>query len=230
MRTIAIIGGTGPEGRGLATRWARAGESVIVGSRDAARAHRVAGEIAAATGAGDRIRGMENAAAVAAANVVVLTVPFSGQAATLKELKGAFQPGTIVVDTTVPLAAGVGGRATRVLGVWQGSAAQQTAEMVPKGILVAAALQNLSAELLNEDGPVDCDVIVSSDSDQAREVAAELAEKIPGVRAINGGPLESARIVEQITALLIQFNIKYKVSHSGLRITGLPVGKAQDKP
>ena len=223
MRTIAIIGGTGPEGRGLATRWARAGETVIVGSRDAARAQAAAAEIAAATGAGDRVSGMENSAAAAAANVVVLTVPFAGQATILKQLKAAFQPGAIVIDTTVPLAAGVGGRATRVLGVWQGSAAQQTAELLPKGVLLAAALQNLSAELLNEDGPVDCDVIVSSDSDEARRVASDLAEKIPGVRAVNGGPLESARIVEQITALLIQLNIKYKVHHSGLRITGLPL-------
>jgi len=219
---IAIVGGTGPEGKGLATRWARAGETVIVGSRDAERAAIVAREIGAATGAGDRVTGMENAAAVAAADVVVLTVPFAGQAAILKALKSAFKPGTIVIDTTVPLAATIGGRPTRVLGVWQGSAAQQTAELVPKGVAVVAALQNLSAESLSEDGPVDCDVIVSSDDERAKQVASELAEKIPGVRAINGGPLESARIVEQITALLIQVNIKYKIHHSGLRITGLP--------
>ena len=205
-----------------------------MGSRDGARAAEVAAAITAeiaaeitaganagASSAGGRVSGMENNAAVAAANVVVLTVPFSGQAAILKQLKPAFQPGTIVIDATVPLAAGVGGRATRMLGVWQGSAAQQTAELLPKGIAVAAALQNLSAELLQGDARVECDVIVSSDDERAKQVASELAELIPGVRAVNGGPLESARIVEQITALLIQINIKYKVHSAGLRITGI---------
>ena len=224
-RVIAIIGGTGPEGLGLAARWARAGETICIGSRDPQRAQEAAAKIAAETGAGTRMTGAENAAAVAAADVVVLTVPFPGQAAVLKHIKSAFKPGTVVIDTTVPLAAGVGGRASRVLGVWQGSAAQQTAEMVPKGVVVAAALQNLSAELLQGDKPVECDVIVSSDDEDARQVASELAEKIPGVRAINGGPLESARIVEQITALLIQLNIKYKVHDAGLRITGLPLNE-----
>src|ERR1039458_6735132 len=158
-RIIAVVGGTGPEGRGLAARWARAGENVVIGSRDAQRAAEIAAQIAAETGAGDRVRGMDNAAAVAGANVVVLTVPFSGQAAILKQLKPAFQPGTVVIDATVPLAAGVGGRATRMLGVWQASAVQQTAELLPKGIAVAGALQNLSAELLQGEARVECDVI-----------------------------------------------------------------------
>ena len=220
-RIVAIIGGTGPEGKGLAARWARAGETIIIGSRDAQRAQEAATQIAAETGG--QLSGMENTAAVAAANVVVLTVPFVGQAALLKQLKSAFQPGTVVIDTTVPLASGAGGRPTRMLGVWQGSAAQQTAELLPAGIPVAAALQNLSAELLQGANPVECDVIVSSDDAAARQVASELAEKIPGVRALNGGALENARIVEQITALLIGLNIRYKVHHAGLRITGLPI-------
>jgi NADPH-dependent F420 reductase len=222
-RIVAIIGGTGPEGQGLAARWARAGETIIIGSRDAQRAQETAAQIAAETGAEGRVTGMENVAAVAAANVVVLTVPFVGQAALLKQLKSAFQPGSVVIDTTVPLASGAGGRPTRMLGVWQGSAAQQTAELLPKGIPVAAALQNLSAELLHGANPVECDVIVSSDDDTARQTASELAEKIPGVRALNGGALENARIVEQVTALLIGLNIRYKVHHAGLRITGLPI-------
>jgi hypothetical protein len=220
-RIVAIIGGTGPEGKGLAARWARAGETIIIGSRDAQRAQETAAQIAAETGG--RLSGMENGAAVAAANVVVLTVPFVGQATLLKQLKSAFQPGTVVIDTTVPLASGAGGRPTRMLGVWQGSAAQQTAELLPAGIPVAAAMQNLSAELLQGADPVECDVIVSSDDAAARQVAGELAEKIPGVRALNGGALENARIVEQITALLIGLNIRYKVHHAGLRITGLPI-------
>jgi NADPH-dependent F420 reductase len=126
-----------------------------------------------------------------------------------------------VIDATVPLAASVGGRASRTLGVWQGSAAQQTAELAPKGISVVAAFQNLGAELLNADGPVDCDVIVCSDDSAAIPIVRTLATKIPGVRALDGGKLENARILEQITALLIGLNIRQK-GHSGIRVTGLP--------
>jgi len=221
-RTIAIVGGTGPEGTGLAQRWARAGETIIIGSRDADRAKQIAARLATEVGAGANIIGLENSAAVAAAGVVVLTVPFAGHAGILKHVKKSFKPGAIVIDATVPLAAEVGGRATRMLGVWQGSAAQQAAELVPKGVSVAAAFQNLSAKLLEGDATVECDVIICSDDEAARQVAAELAEKIPGVRAVNGGALENARIVEQITALLITLNLKHGVTHAGLRITGLP--------
>ncbi len=221
-RVIAIVGGTGAEGLGLARRWALAGETVIIGSRDEGRAAERAARIAS-TVPGARIQGCENAAAVAEANVVVLTVPFFSQAGTLKGLKSAFQLGTILIDTTVPLAATIGGRATRTLGVWQGSAAEQAAELVPKGVAVAAAFHSLSAELLNDEKPVDCDVVVCSNDETARRVAMELAEKIPGVRAINAGALETARLAEQLTALLIAINVRYKVHATGLRFTGLPI-------
>jgi hypothetical protein len=217
--TVAIIGGTGPEGSGLALRWAQAGETIIIGSRDPQRASATAAEIQKQTSG--RVSGAENKAACESAEIVVLTVPFEGHAEMLKHLKPAFRPGQIVVDTTVPLAASVGGRPTRTLGVWQGSVAQQTAELVPDGIAVVAAFHNISAELLKHEGPVDCDVIVCSDDKQAARRVRELARKIPGVRALDGGKLENARIVEQITALLIGFNIRHK-GHSGLRITGLP--------
>jgi hypothetical protein len=217
--TVAIIGGTGPEGSGLALRWAQAGETIIIGSRDPQRASATAAEIQKQTSG--RVSGAENKAACESAEIVVLTVPFEGHAEMLKHLKPAFRPGQIVVDTTVPLAASVGGRPTRTLGVWQGSVAQQTAELVPGGIAVVAAFHNISAELLKHEGPVDCDVIVCSDDKQAARRVRELARKIPGVRALDGGKLENARIVEQITALLIGFNIRHK-GHSGLRITGLP--------
>jgi NADPH-dependent F420 reductase len=222
-RAIAIIGGTGPAGMGLALRWARAGETVIIGSRDAARAQQTAEAIRKRVGANAQLSGMENSAACAACDLLVLTVPFDGQAALLKQLKQAIRPGSILIDATVPLAASVGGRASRTLGVWQGSAAQQTAELVPKGVSVVAAFQNLSADVLNSDSnqDVDCDVIVCSDDPNATQVAMELAAKIAGVRAIDGGKLENARIVEQITALLIGLNIRYK-GHGGIRITGLP--------
>jgi NADPH-dependent F420 reductase len=222
-RSIAIIGGTGPAGIGLALRWARAGESIIIGSRDAARARDTADAIRKRAGANAQVTGMENSAACAASDLLVLTVPFEGQAALLKQLKPAIQSGSILIDATVPLAASVGGRASRTIGVWQGSAAQQTAELVPKGVSVVAAFQNVSAEVLNSDSQddVDCDVIVCSDDPNATEIAMKLAAKIARVRAIDGGKLENARIVEQITALLIGLNIRHK-GHGGIRITGLP--------
>lgn len=221
-RTVAVVGGTGPAGSGLAWRWVRAGETVIIGSRDPERAQKAAAKIAERVGAEAQVSGAENSAAVAAAEVVVLTVPFAGHATLLKQLKPAFKKGTILIDATVPLAAEVGGRATRTLGVWQGSAAQQAAELVPAGVAVAAAFQNLSADLLEGEGPVDSDVIVCTDDPRAREVASELAERIPGVRAVNGGHLENARIVEQMTALLISINRNNRARHAGIRITGLP--------
>jgi NADPH-dependent F420 reductase len=164
---------------------------------------------------------MENSAACAASDLLVLTVPFENQAALLKQLKAAIRPGSILIDATVPLAASIGGRASRTLGVWQGSAAQQTAELVPKGVTVVAAFHNVSADVLNTDQDLDCDVIVCSDDPAATGIAMTLATKIAGVRAIDGGKLENARIVEQITALLVGLNIRHK-GHSGIRITGLP--------
>ena len=220
-RTIAVLGGTGPEGYGLALRWARAGETVIIGSRAAGRAQEAAAKIKSAAGSKAKVSGAENAAACADADLLVLTIPFEGHAALLKHIKPAISSGSIVVDATVPLASSVGGRATRTLGIWQGSAAQQTAELVPAGVSVVAAFHNTSAEVLKGDAPVDCDVIVCSDDADAVQLVRALAAKIPGVRAIDGGKLENARILEQITALLIGLNIRHK-GHSGIRITGLP--------
>lgn len=220
-RPIAILGGTGPAGTGVALRWARAGETIVIGSRDAQRARDAADSIKEIIGDQARISGMENSAACAAADILLLTVPFEGQAALLKQLKPAIHPGSILIDATVALAAGVGGRASRTLGVWQGSSAQQAAELVPKGVSVVAAFHNLSSDLLNGDDALDCDVIVCSDDVNALQLTRALAAKIPGVRAIDGGKLENARILEQITALLIGLNIRHK-GHGGIRITGLP--------
>lgn len=219
--TIAIVGGTGPEGSGLALRWAQAGETVIIGSRDAQRALETAAKLSEKVGAGKTISGTENRFACTDAEIIALTVPFEAHAETLKHIKPALRAGQILIDTTVPLAAGIGGKPTRTLGVWQGSAAQQAAELVPEGVVVVAAFHNLAADLLKRAGPVDCDVIVCSDNKDAGKRVRELARKIPGVRALDGGKLENARIVEQITAVLIGLNIRYK-GHSGLRITGLP--------
>ena len=220
-RPIAILGGTGPAGMGLALRWVRAGETIIIGSRSAERAQQAAARIRERAGTDARITGASNSTACTATDLLALTVPFEGQAGLLKELKPVFKPGSILIDATVPLASGVGGRASRTLGVWQGSAAQQTAELVPKGVTVVAAFQNCSADSMNGDEPVECDVIVCSDDPNATQLVCELAAKIPGLRAIDGGKLENARIVEQVTALLIGLNIRHK-GHGGIRITGLP--------
>jgi 8-hydroxy-5-deazaflavin:NADPH oxidoreductase len=223
IRPIAVIGGTGSAGMGLALRWARAGETIIIGSRDEQRAQLAAVSIQKRVGAEAKVSGMENSAACAAADILMLTVPFEAQASLLKQLKPDITDGSILIDATVPLAASVGGRSSRTLGVWQGSAAQQAAELVPKGVSLVAAFHNLSAELLNGDAPIDCDVIVCSNDADAAQLTRELAAKIPGVRALDGGPLQNARIVEQITAMLIGMNIRHK-GYAGIRITGLPPG------
>lgn len=219
-RVVAIVGGTGPEGSGLAWRWAQAGETVIIGSREAARARAAADDIRSRAGAQASVSGEENAEVCRTADIIVLTIPFEAHAATLKHIKPALRPGCVVVDTTVPLAASVGGRATRTLGVWQGSAAQQAAELLPQ-VSVVGAFQSVSSEWLAQTGSIDCDVLVCGDDPAAVRLIRELASRIEGVRAIDGGKLENARILEQITALLIGLNIRHK-GHSGLRITGLP--------
>ena len=218
---IAILGGTGPAGLGLALRLARAGESVIIGSRSAERAQEAANQIKQKIASQVQVSGAENAAACAASDLLILTVPFEGQAALLKQLKPSIKAGSILVDATVPLASSVGGRASRMLGVWQGSAAQQTAEVLSKDVKVVAAFQNVSADMMNGNDPLECDIIVCSDFPEATKAASDLVVKIPGLRAIDGGKLENARIVEQITALLIGLNIRHK-GHGGIRITGLP--------
>jgi len=222
-RTIGILGGTGPEGTGLGRRWATAGEHIMIGSRDAQRAAEFARLMRDRLGGTAPIEGAENSAVVSRCDVVVLTVPFAGQAALLKQLKPLWRPGQIVIDTTVPLAAAVGGNPSRMLGVWQGSAAEQTRELVPSTVGVAAAFHNLSAELLAQDGPVECDILVCSNDEPAKQAAIALAGKIPGARPVNGGKLENARIAESLTALLIGLNVRYKVHSAGIRFTGLPL-------
>jgi NADPH-dependent F420 reductase len=220
ITTVAIVGGTGPEGRGLAARWARAGLRVIIGSRDENRARMTAQEICGRV-AGAVVDGMENTAAVRATEVVVLAVPFEAQADTLKQLRNHFRPGAVLITAVVPLASSVGDKGWRVLGVWQGSAAQAAAEMAPHGVSVVGAFHNISASLLETALPVECDVIVCSDDAKGKEIAYELARKIPGARPLDGGKLENSRIVEQITALLINLNIRHKVHSAGIRITGI---------
>jgi len=212
---VAIIGGTGALGWGLAARWSRAGVPVIIGSRDAGRAQ----EAAERAGAAD---GMVNADAARAAQIVFLTVPFRNQSENLTNLKDVLREGQLLVDCTVPLAAAVSGRATRVLGVWQGSAAQQAAEMAPDGVRVVAALHTISAAVLGDlDAQLDEDILICGDRKADKRVVADLVARIDGLRPVDAGRLEQARIVESLTALLIGVNARYK-THAGVRITGLP--------
>jgi len=217
---IPILGGTGALGAGLATRWAQAGAAVVLGSRSAERGEEAATKIRA-TVPGAEVTGMSNEDAAAAGEVVFLTVPFRNQSENLNNLRGALKPGQILVDCTVPLAAAISGKATRSIGVWQGSAAQQAQEMVPDGVTVISALHTVSAPNLAGDDPLDEDIPVCGDRKADKKRVAALIEEIDGLRAVNAGALEMARIVETLTPMLISINIRYK-THAGIKVTGLP--------
>lgn len=220
---IPIIGGTGALGAGLATRWAQAGIAVVLGSRAADRAEQAAAKIREAV-PGANVTGLENAEAATKGEIVFLTVPFRAQSENLTNLKEALRPGQILVDCTVPLAAAIGGKATRTVGVWQGSAAQQAQEMVPEGVTVVSALHTVGAPTLADtEAELGEDVLVCGDKKADKARVARLIELIPGLRAVNAGPLEMARIVEQLTPMLISVNIRYK-AHAGIRLSGLPDG------
>jgi hypothetical protein len=221
--TVAVVGGTGDQGLGLALRWAKAGRRVLIGSRVRSRAEDAAARVKGDIGDSADVLSGENAEVVAGSPLVVLSVPFEAQMATLKSLRAAWRPGQILVDLTVPLEASVGGSPARVLSVWAGSAAEQAAQNVPEGVTVVGAFHNVGAHALQEfERPVDCDVIVCADDAAARSRLRPWVEAIAGCRYVDGGKLENARIVESLTALLIGFNRRYKVLGAGLRITGLP--------
>jgi NADPH-dependent F420 reductase len=220
---IPIIGGTGALGAGLARRWARAGVPIVLGSRSAERAEEAAEKVRAAVD-GAEVEGLQNEDAAQRGEIVFLTVPFRAQSENLNNLREALRPGQILVDCTVPLAAAVSGKATRSLGVWQGTAAQQAHEMVPDGVTVVAAMHTLGAPVLADlDDALDEDVLVCGDKKADKTRVARLIELIPGLRAVNAGALEMARIVEQLTPLLISVNVRYK-AHAGIKLTGLPDG------
>jgi NADPH-dependent F420 reductase len=217
---VSIIGATGALGFGLAVRWGRAGVPIVIGSRDAGRAAEAAARAQSVAPDGS-FEGLQNAEAATRGEVVVLSVPFRSQSETLTNLKGAIREGQLVIDATVPLAAAVSGRATRTLGVWQGSAAQQAQEMVPAGIRVVSALHTVSAsQLADPEQTLDEDVLVCGDDKGDKARVIELVEQIDGLRAIDAGRLEMARITEQLTALLISINVRHK-THAGIKITGL---------
>src|SRR5919198_727866 len=217
---IPIIGGTGALGFGLALRWARAERAIVIGSRSPERAAEAAERVRAAAPGAD-VEGLENAEAARRGPIVFLTVPFRAQSETLQNLAGSLEAGQLLVDSTVPTAAAVGGKATRLLGVWQGSAAEQAQEMVPDGVTVVSALHTISARSLGNGSRLDEDVLICGERKADKARVARLRGLIEGLRAVNAGPPEAARIVEGLTPLLISINARYR-SAAGIRITGLP--------
>jgi NADPH-dependent F420 reductase len=219
---IAILGGTGDQGLGLALRFAKAGRRVVIGSRKSDRALAAAEEVRQAVPAADVV-GCENPEATAQARIVIVSVPFEHTAGTIKSIREVLEAGQIVVSMAVPLATAVGDGAVRTVGIWQGSAAELVKSLVPPEVEVVSAFQNVSAHRLRElDEAVECDVVISGKK-AARERVMALCPLIPGLRGVDGGPLANARIVEEMTALLIGMNIRYKSPEGlGIRFTGLP--------
>jgi hypothetical protein len=217
---VCIVGATGQLGYGLALRLGHAGTPIVIGSRDAGRAQDAASRATAAVPSGT-FSGAENPDAVRDCEIVILSVPFASQADTLKAIKESLTPDQLVIDATVPLATAVGGKPTRTIAVWQGSAAEQAQEMVPEGVRVVSAFQTVSAETLTDlDHPLDEDVLVCGDRRADKDRAMALVGRIEGLRPVNAGALETARITETLTPLLISINIRNKV-RAGIRITGL---------
>jgi NADPH-dependent F420 reductase len=218
---VAIVGASGALGFGLAVRLGQAGVPIVIGSRDPTRAAEAAERASEAVPHGS-FSGAENTQAVQGAETVILSVPFRNQSETLKNLKEGLSAGQLLIDTTVPLAAAVSGRATRMLGVWQGSAAQAALEMAPEGVKVVSALHTVSAASLTDlEHDLGQDVLVCGDSREDKRRAARLIERIDGLRCVDCGRLEMARIAESLTALMISVNARHK-THAGIRITGLP--------
>jgi len=215
------VGGTGALGFGIGLRLAREGVPIVIGSRSPDRAEQAAGR--ALERVPDAVvEGLENADAARRGQIVLLTVPFRAQSENLTNLRDALEPGQILVDATVPVAAAVSGRATRLLGVPQGSAGQQAQEMVPGGVEVVSALHTVSAAALADlDHDLDEDVLVAGDRPEPKRAVAELIDRIPGLRPVNAGRLEAARLIEGITPLLISVNARYKTT-AGVKLTGLP--------
>lgn len=214
---IAVLGGTGQEGSGLALRWAKAGYRVFIGSRDAARAAAAATEMKATLGTAD-IAGCSNKDAAAAADVVVLTVPFPAQRSTVEDVRSVLD-GKILVDATVPL---VPPKVARVQLPDSGSAVAAVQKMLGSAVRVVSAFQNVSAHHLKDlTHEVDCDVLICGDDPAARETVVDLAADI-GLRGVHAGPIENSAAAEALTSILIAMNIRYKVPGTGIRITGLP--------
>jgi hypothetical protein len=224
MEPVPIIGGTGALGFGLALRWSRAGVPVVIGSRKQESADEAAGRVRDQV-PDAQVEGAVNQEAAARGPIVVLTVPFRAQSENLTNLREHLREGQILVDATVPLAAAISGKATRILGVPQGSAGQQAQEMVPDGVRVVSALHTVSAATLADlDKELDEDIPIAGDKRDDKKQVADLIAKIDGLRPVNAGLLEAARLIESLTPLLIGVNARHK-THAGIKFTGLPEPK-----
>lgn len=226
---IAVVGGTAGLGFGLALRFAQAGQEVVIGSRQAEKGVMAADRATSLLSQSASVQGGENPDVVKDAEAVIVAVPFPGQATIYKSIKDGLAPSTTVIDCTVPLASEFGGKATRVLGVWEGSAAQQAKGILGGDFHVGSGFHTVMAGLLAKvEEAIDEDVLVCGDS-EARKTGETLVGLIPGARFVDCGPLENARILESLTALLVGINIRYKLDPgAGIRITrlGTPMSEA----
>ncbi|MCC6148504.1 MAG: NADPH-dependent F420 reductase [Anaerolineaceae bacterium] len=217
IETIAIVGGTGKEGKGLAYRWAKAGHKVIIGSRQIEKAQTAADEVAKLLPDPSVISGETNPVAAEKADLVVLTVPFTAHVPTLESIKSSLE-GKILIDVTVPL---VPPKVTKVQMPAAGSAAQEAQEVLGEGVQVVGAFQNISYEHLLNDEEVECDVLVSGSGKAARTVVLQLVEEA-GMVGWDAGPIENSVIAEGLTSILIGLNKQFGVDSAGIRMTGLP--------
>lgn len=219
---VAVVGGTAGIGYGIALRAAHAGDEVVIGGRAAEKAERIAGEANEALGGGT-ITGAANEDAVKDADIIAVTVPFPGMAATYKAIKPNLKTGATIIDCNVPLASEIGGKPTRLLGIWEGSCAQMAKGLLGKDNPVVSGFHTvMGAKLVKFDTPLGGDILCCGDM-AGREVVKEFVAKIEGARYVDCGPLETARILESLTALLIGINIRYKLDPgAGLKIAGLP--------
>jgi NADPH-dependent F420 reductase len=216
LMTIAVLGGTGKEGKGLAFRWARAGYPVIIGSRTSEKAQAAAIELSKMLDEGAAVEGMDNLSAARKADMIVLTVPYAAHRETLETVKAAVQ-GKILVDVTVPL---VPPKVSRVQMPPAGSAAQEAREILGEGVEIVDAFQNISFELLMQGERVACDVLVTGTTKEARADVLKLVDAA-GLTGWDAGPLENSVVVEGLTSLLIYINKQYGSKHAGIKITGV---------
>ncbi len=216
--TIAVLGGTGKEGGGLALRWAHKGHEVILGSRTAERAEQAAAAMRAELGSASQVSGMANPDAAAAADLVVLSVPYSAQQSTVLDVAEQLK-GKILIDVTVPL---IPPKVNRVQLPEGGSAVEAVQRLLGDEVKVVSAFQNISAHHLAKlDEEMDCDVLVCADDPEAADKVVALSEEI-GLTAWNAGPLANSVVAEALTSVLIALNRRYKVPGSGIRVTGVP--------
>ncbi len=216
MVSVAVLGGTGKEGKGLAYRWAKAGYQVLIGSRSPEKAVTAAAEIMELLDGTGSVTGMSNLEAATQANIVVLTVPYSAHRATLESVKDVVK-GKLFIDVTVPL---VPPKVSKVQMPLAGSATQEAKEILGEGVEVVAAFQSISYEHLLGEGDVECDVLVTGSSKEARQEALKLVEAA-GLVGWDAGPIENSVVVEGLTSVLIYINKQYGSTHSGIKITGV---------